>query len=87
MQTRVKRRPTRRSVSLSREIDEKVRALARQEKRSTSQVIGNLIEAGLHAKEVEKRRFFDLAERLRTVTDNAEITRLKEELARMTFGS
>jgi len=49
-------------------------------------VIENLIETGLQAKEAEKRRFFELAERLRTTTDKAELQQIKNELARMTFG-
>ena len=36
-------------------------------------MIENLIETGLEAKEAEKRRFFELAERLRTTTDKAEL--------------
>ncbi len=49
-------------------------------------MIENLIETGLEAKEAEKRRFFELAERLRTTTDKAELQQIKNELARMTFG-
>jgi len=36
-------------------------------------VIENLIETGLQPKKPKKRRFFELAERLRTTTDKAEI--------------
>jgi predicted DNA-binding protein len=77
----------RRSVSLPREIDSRVQKLARRQKRSANRVLENLIEAGLEAKEAEKRRFFELAERLTAATDPAEVQRLKDELARMTFGS
>jgi hypothetical protein len=45
-----------------------------------------LIETGLEAREREKRTFFELADRLAHVTDASEQKRLKEELARMTFG-
>ena len=38
------------------------------------------------AKEREKDEFFELAERLVQTSDRAEQKRLKEELARMTFG-
>jgi len=34
----------------------------------------------------EKKRFFDLADRLSRSTDNWEQQQLKEELARLTFG-
>ena len=42
-----------------------------------NRVIVELIETGLEAREREKRTFFELA---------SEQKRLKEELARMTFG-
>ena len=77
----------RRSISLPREIDSKVQTLARRQNWSANQVLENLIETGLEAKEAEKRHFFELAERLRTTTDQAELRRIKDELARMTFGS
>ena len=38
------------------------------------------------AQEREKMRFFDLADRLARSTDRKEQERLKEELARLTFG-
>ena len=40
----------------------------------------------LEAKEQEKRAFFDLADRLAHSSDREEQKRLKEELARLTFG-
>jgi hypothetical protein len=49
-------------------------------------VIIDLIEAGLQSKETEKERFFSLVGRLTESSDPAERERLKEELARMTFG-
>ena len=50
-------------------------------------MVENLIAAGLEAKEGERRRFFELADRLRTASDPVELQHVKEELARMTFGS
>lgn len=76
----------RRSISLPVETDEQIQKLARRQRQSANRVVENLIEAGLEAKEGEKRRFFELADRLRTASDPAELQRLKEELARMTFG-
>ena len=81
------RKPVRRSISLPREIDSKVQKLAQRQKSSANRVLEKLIEAGLKAKEAEKRRFFELAERLTAATDPGEVQRLKHELARMTFGS
>lgn len=46
----------------------------------------DLIEAGLQSKDAEKERFFSLVARLTEASDPAERERLKEELARMTFG-
>lgn len=77
----------RRSVSLPKDIDSKVQRLARHQKWSANRVIEDLIETGLAAKDAEKKRFFELAERLRTTSDEAELQRIKDELARMTFGA
>ncbi len=76
----------RRSISVSAETESKIRTMARQQNRSTAKVLENLVETGLAAKEAEKRRFFEVAERLRATTDESEVQRLKQELARMTFG-
>jgi hypothetical protein len=46
----------------------------------------DLIESGLDVREQEKKRFFDIADRLSRSKDVDEQARLKEELARMTFG-
>jgi len=53
---------------------------------SANRVVVDLIEAGLEAREREKKRFFDLADRLAHSDDRKEQQRLKEELARLTFG-
>jgi uncharacterized protein YecE (DUF72 family) len=79
--------PVRRSVSLRPEIDSKVRKIAQHQKRSANRVLESLIETGLHAKEAEKLRFLGLVDRLRTTTNLDELKTIKEELARMTFGS
>jgi predicted transcriptional regulator len=81
-----KQKTVRRSISLPRELDSKVQRLAQRQNRSANRVLENLIEAGLEAKEAEKRRFFELAERLRDTSDPAELERVKNEMARMTFG-
>jgi predicted DNA-binding protein len=81
------RKTVRRSISLPREVDSKIQKLARHQNRSANRVLENLIETGLEAREAEKRRFFELADRLRTTTDQIELENIKNELARMTFGS
>jgi predicted transcriptional regulator len=76
----------RQSISLPSSIARQVKTLANRERTSANRVIVNLIETGLEAREREKRAFFELAERLATSSNAAEQKRLKEELARMTFG-
>ena len=76
----------RQSVSLPSAVARRVQALAKRQRTSANRVIVALIESGLEAKEREKALFFDLADRLAQASDRAEQERLKEELARMTFG-
>jgi hypothetical protein len=79
-------RPVRQSVSLPPRVARRVKALAKTKKTSANRVIVDLIGAGLEAREREKKLFFDLADRLTRSSDAAEQKRLKEDLARMTFG-
>ncbi len=76
----------RQSVSLPPKIAKRVKALARSRKASANRVMVDLIQKGLESAENERRRFFELADRLSAATDPAERRRLKTELARMTFG-
>lgn len=76
----------RQSVSIPAGVARRVRALAKTRKTSANRVLIDLIETGLQSKEAEKERFFALASRLAETSDTAEKQRLKEELARMTFG-
>ena len=45
-----------------------------------------LIEDGLESRHAEKKHFFALADRLTESTDPHERAKIKEELARLTFG-
>ena len=76
----------RQSVTLPSPIARRVRALAKRENRSSSRVIVDLIEAGLDAREQEKKTFYELADRLASSSDTSEQKRLKRELARLTYG-
>lgn len=76
----------RQSISLPSSVARRVKTLAKRERTSANRVIVDLIETGLEAREREKRTFFELAEQLANSTNTAEQKRLKEELARMTFG-
>jgi hypothetical protein len=79
-------RAVRQSITLPSGIARRVKTLARRERTSANRVIVDLIETGLEAREREKQAFFELAERLANSSNAAEQKRLKEELARMTFG-
>ena len=76
----------RQSVTLPSAVARRVQALAKRQRTSANRVIVDLIESGLEAKEREKIAFFELADRLVDTSDPTEQQRLKEELARMTFG-
>jgi hypothetical protein len=79
-------RPVRQSISLPQRIAKHVHAIAKTRKTSANRVVIDLIEAGIQAKEAEKRRFFALANRIAESDDPIERQGIKEELARMTFG-
>jgi len=64
----------------------RVRAIAKERRTSANRVLVGLIEAGLDAREAERVRFLDLARRFKEAADPEESDRLREELARLTFG-
>jgi|SRR5579862_8921486 len=76
----------RQSVSIPRRIANRVRSLAKTQKKSANRVLIDLIEAGLESKDSQRERFFAIANRLTETTEPGERQRLKQELARMTFG-
>jgi len=76
----------RQSVSLPSPLAKRVKALAKNRKVSSNRILVELVETGLRSKEEEKRRFFEFADMLSTSTDAKEQQKLKEQLARMTFG-
>ena len=65
---------------------DRVKALARGGRTSANRVLVDLIESGLEARNAEKERFFALTDRLAESKSAAERRRIKEELARLTFG-
>lgn len=73
-------------VTLSAGVARGVRTLARAKKASASRVIAELVESGLEAQDAARDRFLELAHRLTDSKDPAEQERIKEELARLTFG-
>jgi predicted DNA-binding protein len=76
----------RQSVSLPARVARRVKSLAKTSSTSANRVIVELIESGIEAREQEKKRFFELADRLAHSRDADEQKRLKSELARLTFG-
>ena len=76
----------RQSVTLPARVARRVKSLAKTSSTSANRIIVDLIEAGIEARQQERRRFIDLADRLARSRDVEEQTRLKEELAVMTFG-
>jgi predicted DNA-binding protein len=79
-------KPVRQSVSLPPSTARRIKSLAESSHTSANRILVELIETGLEAREQEKKRFFALADRLASTRDPEEQSRLKEELARMTFG-
>ncbi|HEX9944709.1 MAG TPA: hypothetical protein VGG03_22095 [Thermoanaerobaculia bacterium] len=79
-------KPVRQSVSLSLGVARRVKSLAKSSRTSANRILVELIELGLEAREQERKRFLELADRLTRTRDPEEQSRLKEELARMTFG-
>jgi hypothetical protein len=79
-------KPVRRSVSIPPAVAKRVRSMAKKQRASEGRVLVDLIEAGLAAKDEERQRFRNLVDRLARATSKAEQSRLKEELARLTFG-
>ena len=76
----------RQSVSLPARVARRVKSLAKISSTSANRVIVDLIESGIEAREQEKKRFLDLADRLARSRDPEEQQLLKAELARLTFG-
>lgn len=79
-------KPIRQSVSLPARLARRVRTIAKTRKTSTNRVLVELIESGIESKQAEKNKFFELADQLSTTSDPAERKRIKDQLARMTFG-
>ena len=76
----------RQSVTLPARLARRVKSLAKTSRTSATRIIMELIESGIEARQQEKKRFIELADRLARSRDVDEQTRLKEELAVMTFG-
>jgi EAL domain-containing protein (putative c-di-GMP-specific phosphodiesterase class I) len=76
----------RQSVTLSARLARRVRSLAKTSNTSANRIIVELIESGIEARQQQRKRLIELADRLARSRDVEEQTRLKGELAVMTFG-
>jgi metal-responsive CopG/Arc/MetJ family transcriptional regulator len=79
-------RSLRQSVTLPPTVAREVKRIAKASSVSTSRVITDLVKTGLAAQEHEKQRFHVLVDQLAASKNQAERKRIKDELARMTFG-
>lgn len=77
----------RRSISLPTEMADKIDAIAAVRRLTGNRAIVDLLEDAIAAYEARRKVFFELADRFQKSTDPAETKRLREELARLTFGS
>ena len=82
----VTEKSVRQSVTLPARVARRVKSLAKTSSTSANRIIVELIESGIEARQQEKKRFIELADRLTRSRDPEEQARLKEELAVMTFG-
>ena len=83
---RTRSKAVRQSVSLPAATAAQVRSLAKARRLSANRVLVELIESGMEAQKRKQEQFFDLADRFRSTTDDAEAKRLGDELGRMIFG-
>lgn len=75
----------RQSVTLPARIARQVKSLAKTNGTSANRVLVELFESGIEARHQKRKRFVDLADRLARSRDPEEQSRLKKELAVMTF--
>jgi len=76
----------RRSITVPAEIAERIDAIAESRHVSGNRAIVDLLSDAITAYEQRRTAFLELADRFQKSTDPIETARLREELARMTFG-
>ena len=77
----------RRSVSLPAELAEKIDAIAASRHVSANRASVDRLRDAILAYEQRRTAFLELADRFQKSKNPAETERLREELARMTFGN
>ena len=86
METVVEAAAIRRSITVPTKMAEQIDLIAANRHVSSNRVIIDLL-SDVAAYEQRRTAFLELADRFQKSTDPAETARLREELARMTFGS
>lgn len=76
----------RRSISIPAGMAEKIDAVAASRHVSANRAIVDLLADGIAAHDQRRKAFLDLADRFQKSKDRAETKRLRDELAKMTFG-
>lgn len=76
----------RRSISLPAEMAEKIDAIAASRHVSMNRTIVDLLSDAIAAYEQRRAAFLEVADRFQKSKDPAETKRLREQLAKMTFG-
>jgi len=77
----------RRSISLPPKMAERIDVIAAARHVSANRAIVDLLSDAITAHEQRRTVFLELADRFQKSTDPAETERLREELARITFGN
>lgn len=77
---------TRRSLTVPNETYEKAERIAAQRHVTVNRAIVDLLNDGIRAYDERRESFLELADRFQKATDPAEVDRLRNELARITFG-
>jgi hypothetical protein len=76
----------RRSISVPADIAEKVDSIAAARRVSANRAMVDLLSDAIAAYDERRSAFLELADRFQKSKDPAETKKLRQELARMTFG-
>jgi hypothetical protein len=76
----------RRSISIPAEMAERIDAIAESRHVSGNRAIVDLLADGIESYEQRRKSFIELADRFQKSKDPAETKKLRDQLARMTFG-
>lgn len=86
MGTAIETPVVRRSITIPAKMADKIDVIAENRHVSANRAIIDLLSDGIAAYDQRRAAFLALADHFQKSTDPAETARLREELARMTFG-